>query len=76
LSNKPFPDKIDGNTEHVVGYRYGCYAENEISMIEDWTPYEILKRGINLLSFMEKRWDMTIGDEKKKKYMLGLDFLK
>lgn len=75
LSNKPFPDKIDGKGESVVGYRYGCYAENEVAKITDWTPEEILKRGVIMLKFMEKRWGLPLGDEKQIKFMLGLDFM-
>jgi hypothetical protein len=76
LSNKPFPEKLDGRGDPVVGYRYGCYAENEVASCTEWTPREILRRGLKLLSFMEKRWTLDIGDEKQKKLMLGLDFVK
>jgi hypothetical protein len=76
LSNKAFPEKVDGRDEPVVGYRYGCYAENEVPSCPEWTPREILRRGLKLLSFMEKRWGLDIGDEKQKKLMLGLDFVK
>lgn len=74
LSNKPFPEKV-GKGDSVVGYRYGCYAENEVAKVTDWTPEEILKRGLKVLSFMEKRWELELGDDKSKKIMLGLDFL-
>ncbi len=76
LSNKPFPDKVDGKKGSTVGYRYGCYAENEVSQYKEWTPQTILDRGIKLLEFMEKRWDIKLGDEQYKTQMLGLDFLK
>jgi hypothetical protein len=76
LSNKAFPEKVVGRGEPVVGYRYGCYAENEVASCPEWTPREILRRGLKLLSFMEKRWGLDIGDEKQKKLMLGLDFVK
>jgi hypothetical protein len=76
LSNKPFPEKVDGKGDPVVGYRYGCYAENEVASYPEWTPSEILHRGLKMLSFMEKRWDLHLGDEKQKKRMLGLDFMK
>jgi hypothetical protein len=76
LSNKPFPEKVDGKGDPVVGYRYGCYAENEVASYPEWTPKEILHRGLKMLSFMEKRWDLPLGDEKQKKRMLGLDFMK
>jgi hypothetical protein len=67
---------VDGKGDPVVGYRYGCYAENEVASCNEWTPKEILRRGLKLLSFMEKRWGPELGDEKQKKRMLGLDFIK
>jgi Protein of unknown function (DUF1524) len=76
LSDKPFPEKVDGRGDPVVGYRYGCYAENEVASCTEWTPRETLHRGLKLLSFMEKRWTLEIGDEKQKKRMLGLEFMK
>lgn len=75
LSNKPFPEKV-GSKTNTVGYRYGCYAENEVAESTDWTPNEILKRGIAMLNFMEKRWGFEIGNNDQKKFMLGLDFMK
>lgn len=74
LSNKPFPDKVEGKQDSTIGYRYGCYAENEVAKEKEWTPDSILQRGIRMLNFMEKRWNIEIGDEKKT--MLGLDFMK
>lgn len=76
LSNKPFNDKVDGKQEPAIGYRFGCYAENEITKEKEWTPETILQRGFRLLNFMERRWDIEIGDEKQKQTMLGLDFMK
>ncbi len=76
LSNRPFPEKVEGNKESVIGYRYGSYAENEVAKEKDWTPETILLRGIRMLTFLERRWNIEIGDDNKKKNMLGLDFLK
>jgi len=76
LSNKPFPDKVQGKQGHTTGYRFGCYAENEVAGEQEWTPEAILKRGIRMLMFMERRWNIEIGDENQKKMMLGLDFMK
>jgi hypothetical protein len=76
LSNRPFPEKRDGHKENVVSYRYGCYAENEVAEREQWSPDEILQRGLKMLKFMEQRWDIKIGDDDQKKIMLGLDFIK
>lgn len=75
LSNNPFPDKVDGKKDPVVGYRYGSYAENEISKEKEWTPTHILQRGLSMLEFMERRWNIQLGSEKNKKEMLGLEFM-
>lgn len=74
LSNKPFPIKVDSDKDSI-GYRYGSYAENEITKYQDWTPVNILNRGLKLLGFMEQRWGINFGDEKAKKRILGLEFL-
>lgn len=75
LSNKPFPDKVDGKKDIVVGYRYGSYAENEVAMEEEWTPAHILRRGLAMLNFMGQQWNIPFGSEKEKMKMLGLDFM-
>lgn len=76
LSNKPFDLKVDGDNNSVVGYRFGCYSEIEVSKEKEWTPNEILNRGIRMLNFMEKRWNLEFGDIDQKKVLLGLDFIK
>ena len=48
LQNKCFSVK-KGDEANKVGYSYGCYSEIEVSQAEDWTPSEILTRGIKLL---------------------------
>lgn len=75
LSNKPFPEKVDSGLG-TVGYRFGCYAENEVTKNEHWTPDFILNRGLKLLEFMEKRWQIDLGGEESKVQMLGLSFLR
>ncbi|MFH1070530.1 MAG: DUF262 domain-containing protein [Candidatus Glassbacteria bacterium] len=75
LSNRPCPEKVDGKGDQFVGYRYGCYAENEVAKVSNWNPQAILERGLVMLSFMETRWGIELGDTKQKKHMLGLDFL-
>ncbi len=74
LSNKPFPEKVDGNNS-TVGYRFGSYAENEVTKQDEWTPKHILERGLTLLHFLERRWNIDIGDDRKKTQMLELEFL-
>lgn len=73
-SNKPFPDK-KCNDINTVGYRYGSYSENEVANYENWTAKEILDRGIKLIDFMEKRWNISIGDYQEKVEFLGLGFV-
>ncbi|WP_228146024.1 HNH endonuclease family protein [Acinetobacter sp. ANC 4558] len=75
LSNKPFKDKINGKEGSFIGYRFGCYAENEVSKFSIWTPDNILDRGITLLNFLEKRWGVKLGTEEDKISLLGLNFL-
>lgn len=76
LSNKPFPEKVEGNTDSRIGYRYGSYAENELAKTSEWTPNEIVSRGLRLLDFLESRWTVEFGDENKKKQILGVEFVK
>lgn len=74
LSNKPFPEKV-GTQGSTIGYRYGSYSENEVSTVPNWTPEEICERGVKMLTFMERRWKLVIGDRKQKLKALGLSFL-
>jgi uncharacterized protein with ParB-like and HNH nuclease domain len=74
LQNKSFLDKI-GNEDTLIGYRYGSYSENEITVYEEWTAENILDRGHKLLNFMETNWGFNFGTLENKKEILGLDFL-
>ncbi|WP_417861440.1 DUF262 domain-containing protein [Winogradskyella sediminis] len=74
FQNKCFLDKVS-NTENTVGFRYGCYSENEITQFNKWTAIEILERGIRLLDFMEKRWNIKIGNTSEKIDFLNLTFV-
>jgi hypothetical protein len=75
LSNRPFIDKKNGIGDSSIGYTFGCYAENEVAKETDWTPELILARGVKMLSFMEKRWDIKFGGDAAMKKMLGLAFM-
>lgn len=76
LANLPFPEKRDGGQNHI-GYKYGTYAEIELSEHEDWGANEILKRGLQLIDFLENRWNYKIGKNKADKInFLGLSFLR
>lgn len=74
LQNKPFLEKI-GISDTKVGYRYGSFSENEVTECLEWTSAEILERGLRLLGFIEKNWNIKLGDKKDKIEFLGLDFL-
>lgn len=76
LSNRPYPEKSDGREDGSVGYRFGCYAENEVSKCTEWTPKTIAERGVKLIRFMEKRWDIQFGSDIQLKKMLGVEFVK
>ncbi|WP_460100901.1 DUF262 domain-containing protein [Pseudomonas sp. H3_C08] len=74
LSNKSFEEK-KGSESNQVGYRYGCLSEIQVSACKEWTGVEILRRGIYLLDFLERRWSLKIGDASKKADVLGLKFV-
>jgi len=74
FSNNCFIDKISKD-DSTIGYRYGSYSENEITQYQDWTAKEILERGIKLLEFMEKRWNIPLGSKSEKVDFLNLKFL-
>lgn len=74
FSNKCFNEKI-GVSNSTIGYRFGCYAENKITEYDKWDAETILNRGIELLNFMETRWNIKIGNEKDKINFLNLSFV-
>lgn len=45
-----------------IGYYNGSYSEIEVSKNEEWTTDEILERGLDMLAFMEERWDFKFED--------------
>ena len=52
------------------GYSDGSHSEIEVSGETDWGPEQIRQRGLKLLGFMEKRWDIKIAGEKQKLRLL------
>ncbi|ENL1186855.1 TPA: DUF262 domain-containing protein [Vibrio vulnificus] len=73
LQNDGFDDKK--NNGAGVGYYNGSAAENEIAQLDEWLPESILSRGLTLFDFMEKRWNISLGDEQFKTQLLHLDFI-
>jgi hypothetical protein len=61
LQNREFHYKKKHVNKHgnEVGFFNGCYSEIEIAQIENWGPKEIIERGIKLLNFLEKRWNVS-----------------
>lgn len=55
------------------GYSDGSHSEIEVSANESWGPDQIRDRGLKLLKFLEKRWEVKIKDEDREK-LLFLSF--
>jgi hypothetical protein len=60
LGNKPFPEK-KSNRQNTVGYKYGSYAEIELTEYDDWDAAAILNRGMKLVNFLFERWGIKVG---------------
>jgi uncharacterized protein with ParB-like and HNH nuclease domain len=71
LQNDSFPKKI--NNGAGVGYYNGSVSENEVAQNQEWTPNQILERGLELLRFMEHRWNIELGAPDFKNRLLHLD---
>lgn len=74
LQNKSFSEK-KGSEANKVGFVYGCYSEIEVSQCDNWTPREILTRGLRLLDFLERRWGFHLGSTQEKVKALSLQFV-
>ena len=80
LQNDCFIDKknpkFDDNGNKIrQGYNDGSHSEIEVSRYDEWNPDNILDRGLNLLKFMEKRWNLKFEDETEMANLLFLDFM-
>jgi uncharacterized protein with ParB-like and HNH nuclease domain len=58
------------------GYKDGSHSEIEVAEYEDWNAETILERGLKLLGFMEKRWDLKFQGEAEKIELLFLGFMR
>ncbi len=54
----------------------GLLNEIEISTFKEWNYDSILKRGLDVLTFFEKRWNVNLGNDNHKTNLLFLDFKK
>ena len=52
------------------GYADGSHSEIEVSRCKDWGPDDIRERGIRLIKFMERRWDICFADDQAREKML------
>jgi len=69
--------KFNEDDEKIrFGYNDGSHSEIEIAtQYEKWGAEEILNRGLSLLAFLEKRWNINLGSRENKVTLLYLDFL-
>ncbi len=79
LQNKCFDFKKRhpsiGRNDEFKGYFNGSHSEISVNSYLEWTSKEILERGIKMLDFLEKRWEVSLGNFDQKKKLLFLDFL-
>jgi hypothetical protein len=79
LQNDSFAEKRVGkfDSEHRKirnGYSDGSHSEIEVSSKKSWGPEEIKARGIQLLKFMERRWDIRFKNDEERERLLFLNF--
>lgn len=68
-------DDFKSKKQNRYGYNKGSYSEGEVAKLDDWTPEAILDRGLHLLEFIEKRWNVKFPSYDYKVSLLGLTFL-
>ena len=70
-------DKVNNEGEVIRrGYSNGSHSEIEVVKYDQWNANAILDRGLKLLTFMERRWDINFENEDAKKDLLFLNFIK
>lgn len=74
LSRSCFANKKLG-TDNIPGFSQGSFSELRIAQYENWTASEILERGLEMLEFVENRWQVTLGDLVAKTKLLKLEFV-
>lgn len=77
LQNDSFEEKkhpkYDENDRKVRnGYSDGSHSEIEVAQNAQWGPEQVRDRGMKLLSFMEKRWDVRFRNDTDKERLLFL----
>ncbi len=74
LQNYSFDDKKYGK-DRTRGYINGSHSEMEVAKLDEWTSEEILNRGLNMIKYMEAKYDFIIPNKADRIKMLGLDFM-
>ncbi len=81
LQNDEYFDKVNGrkndaNEDIYKGYKRGSHSETDVATkYPDWNAQTILKRGLEIMRFMESRWDIKFSDENDIKELLCLSFV-
>ncbi len=71
LQNDSF--ELKKNSGNGVGYYNGSVSENEVAQYAEWSFESIKNRGLELLKFMETRWQIELGDDEFKLKLLHMD---
>lgn len=74
LQNYSFDDKKYGK-DRTRGYINGSHSEMEVAQLNEWTPEEILNRGLDMIKFMEEKYNFIVPNKADRIKMLGLDFM-
>ena len=61
LQNKcfDFKKKHTDTNGNEVGFFNGSFSEIQVSNYKNWTPEEIVNRGVHLLNFLKERWGIN-----------------
>ena len=70
FAEKKKPKRNRDGSKLRNGYADGSHSEIEVSHYEDWGPDEIRERGMRLLRFMEKRWNIRFADDQAREELL------
>ena len=74
LQNYSFDEKKEGKDRNR-GYFNGSHSEMRVANSSEWTPAEILNRGLEMIKFMEEKYDFIVPSKADRIKMLGLDFM-
>jgi len=75
FAHKKNPKYNDRNERIRQGYKDGSHSEIEVAEYEEWNAQTVLDRGLKLLNFMEKRWNLKFQDKNAKMEFLFLGFM-